>query len=78
MSRKQVTELRGPVLGATEEELEELIRLFDRWPSFVDWFADWASGKHETIADVHDKMRTVPATPRAVIAYFKVLFSEKK
>lgn len=74
---RPVTELRGPILDATEEEMAELIRIVDEHPAMIDWFGDWAGGKHMTIADVHDKMRTVPATPKAVIAYFKVLFSEK-
>lgn len=75
---RQITELRGEILKATEGEMEELIRITDKYPSMLDWFIDWASGKHLTIADVHDQMRTVPATPRAVIAYFRVLFSESK
>ena len=78
MSRAPLTGLRGEILQATEDELEELIRIVDKYPSMLDWFSDWASGKHATIADVHDRMRTVPATPRAVIAYFRVLFSKEK
>lgn len=76
MSWRKPPVLAGQVLNADEGELEELIGLIERHPSVTSWVADWMNGEHKTIADVHDHMRTVPATPSAVIAYLKVMFSE--
>lgn len=77
VSRVTVTRLSGHVLDATEDELRELIAIMDEYPSVSTWLAVWAGGgENLIIADAHNKMETVPATPSAVIAYFKIVFGE--
>lgn len=65
--------LKGPVLAATEEELERLIKITDAAPAdVVTWLAAWADGERSLIPDhPQGDGDYLPAVPDRVAGYFE-------
>lgn len=71
--------MKGRVLDATEEDLEELISLIDQEPKGIDWdwFVRWAQGRELYIRSGPNSDEEVPATIRAVIRWISLWMGEE-